>query len=136
MSESNRQREQDIERRASELFAAEVRGLDGRTRSRLAAARARAVEAASAERPAFGHETNWLLPLGGVAAAVLAVVMIWQNPGVGVDSPDPVEAAVVDDLDLLLEGEELEFLEELDFYAWLLERPELLVDGGAAGDSG
>jgi hypothetical protein len=36
-----------------------------------------------------------------------------------------VEITVLNDLDLLLEGENLDLFEELEFYAWLLEQPEM-----------
>jgi len=121
MSEENVDREQQIAERARQLFADSVAGLDGQTRSRLTRARAEAVEAA-------GRRRSWLTPtqlapLGGVAAAVLAVAVFWGGP----EAPIEVgESAALNDLDILLEGEELDLFEDLEFYAWLLEQPELL----------
>ena len=63
---------------------------------------------------------------------MLAVAIVWQGPTAQVDDVAPT---VLSDLDLLLEGESLDLFEELEFYAWLLEQPELLeaeeaLDGG------
>jgi hypothetical protein len=67
---------------------------------------------------------------GGIAAAALAVALIWQSPGA---PPVSIETAALSDLDILLDGEDLDLLEDLDFYAWLLEQPELL-EGDETGD--
>lgn len=111
----------DFEMRARERFDASVAGLDGATRSRLAQARARALEAGARRRRPFalGHG---LLPVGAAAAAVLAAVLVLQTTR----APDPVvELTAFGDLDILLGEEDLELLEELEFYAWLEEQPEL-----------
>jgi hypothetical protein len=71
--------------------------------------------------------------IGGVAAAVLAVAVFWGNPQAPVD---PVASAALTDLDILLEGEELDLLEELEFYAWLLAQPELLEPAIEQDDNG
>jgi len=133
MSESNFDRERWLAERARELFAESVAGLDGETRSKLAQARAKAVEAARSRRFAWWSSPSGLVPLGGVAAAALAAVLLWQSPGAPVG---PVETAVLDDLEILLEGEELDLFEELEFYAWLLEQPELLEDDDVPEDNG
>lgn len=132
MNDENLQREQDIAGRARQLFADSVAGLDGRTRSQLAQARARAVEAAARRRSAVWTTPARLLPIGAAAAAVLAVTLLWQGPELGPAPAAPVESVVLNDLDLLLEGENLDLFEDLEFYAWLLEQPELLesVDNG------
>jgi hypothetical protein len=81
--------------------------LDEVTASRLRAARRRALEANT--RRAF----RWL-PVSGVAAAAAALlaVLVWQQ-----HSGDL--AAVQEDWDILAAGEELELIEELEFYDWL-----------------
>jgi hypothetical protein len=130
MSTTESEREQQIAARAQQLFAERVAGLDGATRSRLAQARARAVDAAATRRFNPWLEPARLLPLGGVAAAALAALLIWQVPQTPAPSVEPV---VLNDLDLLLEGENLDLFEDLEFYAWLLEQPELAA-GEEAGD--
>jgi hypothetical protein len=73
------------------------------------------------------------LPVGAAAVALLAFTLVWQNPPAPVT---PAAAVVLNDLDLLLEGENLDFFEELEFYAWLLEQPELLKADADGDDNG
>jgi hypothetical protein len=133
MNEANEKREQEIAERARQLFAERVAGLDGRTRSRLAQARAQAVEAAGRRRFAWWTAPSRLIPIGAAAAAVLAVALFLQTPVVTLE---PVESTVLNDLDILLEEEELDLFEELEFYAWLLEQPELMELDEAGDDNG
>jgi hypothetical protein len=113
-----------LEARAKQLFEASVAGLDGSTRSKLARARARAVEVASRPRAI----TAWLparspwLPAGAAAAAAAIAVFVWQ--GSIVEQSD-VGMAAIDDLEILLAEDEFDMFEELEFYAWLDEQPEL-----------
>lgn len=125
-------REREIAERATRLFTESVRGLDGATRARLAQARARAVEAA-ASGSSFPWRPSSLVPLGAVAAVALAVAVIWQGPesALGVSQP-----AVLGDLDILLEGESFDLIEDLEFYAWLLEQPELMEGDESPDGSG
>jgi hypothetical protein len=123
MSGQHENREREIAERAKRLFADTVQRVDGQTRSKLAQARLKAVEAASARRRRWWPAPATLVPLGGVVAAAFAMAVIWQNPGAPTGSMEP---AVLSDLEMLLEGEELGLLEDLDFYAWLLLQPELL----------
>jgi len=145
MSELDSKRDREIPERARELFAESVAGLDGHTRSRLSQARAAAV-AAAGERRAISWfaprrtGSPWLAfsPLlpGGIAAGLVALVVL----AVAVRAPEaPVASAtpvVLNDLDLLLEGENLDFFEDLEFYAWLLEQPELLETDADGDDNG
>lgn len=123
MREHEDARERAIVERSKQLFDASVRGLDGETRSKLARARARAVEAAERRSGSFWPLRAWpVVPAGAVAAGALAFALIWSSPEapVGID-----RASMISDLDILLDGESLELFEELEFYAWLLEQPEL-----------
>lgn len=130
MSES-RKTDAQLEQRAKELFDASVANLDGATRARLAQARNRALEAR--ERPGFAAllmPPRWIAAVSAAALAAVAVLAIWQGGG----APDrPVEAAALNDLELLLAPDEFEMLEELEFYAWLEEQGELPAPT-AAGD--
>ena len=134
MSDEQTRHERELAEKAGRLFDESVARLDGETRARLAQARARAVEAAeSGSRPAWIFEPARLVPIGGVAAAALALALIWP----GAETPvGPEQAAVVTDLDLLLDGENLDLFEELEFYAWLMEQPELIESDEAADGSG
>ena len=131
MNEDQNRREREFSERARQLFRESVDGLDGETRSRLRQARAGAVDAAGRRR--LGLAPGRLVPAGAVAASVLAIAVFWALPE---PAAPPVETAVLDDLDLLLEGEELELFEDLEFYAWLLEQPELLAIEAAEDGSG
>jgi hypothetical protein len=123
VSES-RKTDTDLEQRAKQLFDASVENLDGPTRAKLAQARNRALE--RARRPSFTDglllPPRWAAGLSAAALTAVAVLVVWQNGG----APDrPVEAAALNDLELLLAEDEFEMLEELEFYAWLEEQGEL-----------
>ena len=78
----------------------------------LAVARLRAVRKAALEQPARSSFA-WLplTGLAGAAAALLAAVIWYQQPA---DMP-----VISDDWDVLAASEELELIEELEFYDWL-----------------
>ena len=133
MNDEQTRRENEIAERASRLFAESVQRLDGETRSRLAGARAKAVAAAESSRSARMLQPSQLVPIGGAAAVALTVALIW--PG-SVAPVGPEEATVLGDLDILLEGENLDLFEDLEFYAWLLQQPDLLEGDEAANGSG
>lgn len=133
MNEADTNTERALEAKARRLFAESLSGLDGHTRSRLARARAAAVEAASKRCRSVWLTPPRLVPLGGVAAAALAAALIWQGPGTSIR---PVEPTLADDLDILVDGEDLELYEDLEFYAWLLDQPELLKADDTADGSG
>jgi hypothetical protein len=133
MNDFNDRRDRELVERARQLFRDGADNLDGATRSRLRQARARAVEAAARRSGSTWLAPRRLAPVGGVIAAALALAVFWSAPE---PAMAPVESAVLDDLDLLLEGEELELFEELEFYAWLLEQPEMLEPAAADDGSG
>lgn len=137
MSEHEDARERAIIERSKQLFDESVRRLDGETRSKLAQARAKAVDAAESTSDPVWPIRAWLVPAGAVVAGVLAF-LIWQPPRFAVEF-GPVEidrTPMISDLDILLEEESLELFEQLEFYAWLLEQPELADTGEAEDGSG
>ena len=113
--------EDAVGKRARELFDDSVDGLDAATRSQLNRRRHEALEQA-----AGGDAWRWnrWVPVAGVAAAaVLAVFVINGNrPDV---TPMPTKGVV--DIEILLEGDELEMFEDLEFYTLL----EFEADGEA-----
>jgi hypothetical protein len=133
MNDSETGRDREFAGKARRLFSESADQLDRETRARLAEARARAVEAAESRRPGWMAYPSRLVPVGGVAAAILALILIWPEGGTPVG---PEQASVLGDLDLLLEGENLDLFEDLEFYAWLLEQPELKESDVAADGSG
>lgn len=109
-----------LEEKTRALFQDSVAGTDGPTSSRLTQARHRALRELGA--PAHGWQTRWL-PAGLVAAAasILLVVMMGRLP----DTAPGLTTEVATDLEILLDTDDLELIEELAFYAWLDEQPEL-----------
>jgi hypothetical protein len=118
--------ESALERRARELLRESTDRLDGRTRSRLAGARAAAVEAARGGR---GFRFGFWVPVGTLAAAAAIAFLTWSArehspgpqfadnqreapPGLDGGAPSPL-----DDLEILATHESFELLEELEFYA-------------------
>lgn len=137
MSERQTERDTDLERRAKRAFDDSVGGIDAATRSRLTQARYRALQ-----ELAPGRRSGWLgwlrlpmsplAPAGALAAVALAaLLLVWRAE---LPSEAILEGPPVADLDILLGDEDLEMLDEdLEFYAWLEEQPELSVPT-AAGD--
>ncbi len=105
-----------FERRLQARLEADAQELDEATRERLRSARLRAL-AQLDETPR--RAARWRLPAGAVAAslALLAVLVVVRDD----DAPDvaPAVVADVDDLELLYADEDLELLEELEFFRWL-----------------
>jgi hypothetical protein len=84
-------------------------GLDAATCSRLARARHQALEMA----PGRQHRIAWLGVGATAAAALVAAVWLHGEP------PDATDAAWPTSVDFETIGEDLELVEELDFYRWL-----------------
>ncbi|MGA8205567.1 MAG: hypothetical protein WB812_13675 [Woeseiaceae bacterium] len=101
--------------RAQRLFDDSVNRLDAATLSRLNRGRQRALAELGAAGAARGHWMRWV-PATGVAAAALATVMMMNARPPDVVQ-EPVSAA---DFEMLLDDDdELEMLEDLEFYSWL-----------------
>lgn len=130
MAERDNEHERQFELRSKQLFDQSTATLDAATRSRLTRARYRALEELA---PAARYGWRWpLLPAGAVAAtALVAWLLVSQAP----PTPDTgLQAASLNDLEILLSDEDLEMLdEELEFYGWLEEQPEF---AGAADSVG
>lgn len=106
----------ELERRSRAAFDESVESQDAATRSRLARARAKALEELRGRR-AFGPAL-WI-PAGAAAAALVAA-MLWQREE-GVPMSAGTEAAVgaFEDLDLMAAGEDFDMLRDDEgFYAW------------------
>lgn len=93
-----------------------VQQLDGETRSRLASARAEALQGRE-------RQHNYWLPAGGFAAAsLLAAALLIYNPTD--QATDGFPLALLDegqDLEIITALEQPELLEDLEFYYWLDE---------------
>ena len=106
--------EEQFAKQAKQLFDGSVEELDAATLSRLNRGRHAALDELQRSRPSAVW-VRWL-PATGVAAAAIVTVMVMRGPD-GVDLP--VEPDAVADFEILLEGESLEMLEDLEFYSWL-----------------
>ena len=104
---------EQFEKSAKALFDASVDSLDAATLSKLNQGRQAAL-AAAADAPRL-----WLrwVPAAGMATAVLVAVLVVRGP----DMDDVPFAAnpVPGDFELLMGGDSLEMIEELDFYSWI-----------------
>lgn len=101
--------------KARALFDESVERLDARTRSKLTQARNRALDEVKK-----GARRRWIwAPAGGFAvAAVLAVgVVLWQDR-----TPQQPGAAAIEDLEIVADSENIELLQDVEFYAWLDEQ--------------
>ena len=107
---------EDFEKKARALFEDSVERLDAGTRSKLTQARNRALD--EVKQGAARRRWIWA-PAGGFAvAAVVAVgVVLWS----GHTSQQPGEAAL-EDLEIVADSDNLELLEDVEFYAWLDEQ--------------
>jgi hypothetical protein len=115
----------DFERRSKALFDASADGLSGSIRSRLTRARHRAMAEADSTR-AQAVRRFWM-PAAGVGAAALAVLVI-AMPGARRERTLPAPIASADDMAMLLNSEDLDMIENMDFYSWM--------DSEAAMDAG
>jgi len=100
--------------------------LDAPTRSKLNRARQAAL-AEMTPRPAW-RRSPWLT--GAVTAAVAVVAFMVLQPATR--GPGPMAPAGLDvpDLELLMTSEDLDMLEDLEFYTWLASTD---LEGGTAG---
>lgn len=108
---------------AKALLDESAQALDAATLSRLNRAR----QAALAQRPARRRNVWVWLPAGFAGAcALLLAVSVWHVPKPTPARTLPVQAAVegaetvnTNDLELISSGDNLEMVQDLDFYAWL-----------------
>ena len=112
--------EATFERRARELLGSSAESLDGRTRSRLTAARFAALGELD-KRPAFPLfrvPGRWL-PAGALAAAaVLALAVLIARPS-GPPGAALAEVSPVEDAEILAANDEPElYADDADFYEW------------------
>lgn len=109
------ERRRELELKSRAAFDQSVASLDAATRSRLARARAQALEELRHRRMSWS--SNWV-PVGAAAAAALVAVLLWQGNEGGQQASEPALAAL-EDLDIVAGGEDLDMFEEDEgFYAW------------------
>ena len=86
--------------------------LDGETLSRLNRARQAAIQQADKKR----SRLMWLPATGLVAALLLTSLFLFRS-----DDIDMIQNGNIDEIELIASSEQLELLEQLEFYQWLLE---------------
>jgi hypothetical protein len=106
--------EKELTAQAKTLFDDSVERLDAATLSRLNQGRQKALQEVDAARPA-GQWARWV-PAGGLAAAAVVAVVVWQGAPVEHSAPD---AGAVTDFEILLSEDSLDMLEDLEFYSWM-----------------
>ena len=106
--------EDELRTQAKALFDDSVERLDAATLSRLNRGRQKALQEIDAARPA-GQWARWV-PAGGLAAAAVVAVVVWQGTPVEHSAPD---AGALTDFEMLLSEDSLDMLEDLEFYSWM-----------------
>ena len=110
-----------FEQRTKQLFDDGVAGLDAGTRSRLTRARHRALDEIA---PAKARWRWSFVPAGGVAVAAALAVLLFVHPRPQTETG--LQASSLSDLEILFSEEDLQMLDEdIEFYGWLEEQPEL-----------
>jgi hypothetical protein len=106
--------EEQLSTQAKALFDDSVERLDAATLSRLNQGRQRALQEIHTAEPA-GRWALWA-PAGGLAAAAVVAVVVWQGAPVEHSAPAPDSAT---DFEILLSEDSLDMLEDLEFYSWM-----------------
>ena len=106
--------EEQLSAQAKALFDDSVERLDAATLSRLNQGRQKALQEIHAAEPA-GQWARWV-PAGGLAAAAVVAVVVWQGAPVEHSAPAPDAAT---DFEILLSEDSLDMLEDLEFYSWM-----------------
>ncbi len=106
--------EKDLAVQAKALFDDSVEQLDAATLSRLNQGRQKALEEVRVAGPS-GHWVRWV-PAGGLAAAAVVAVVVWQGAPVEHSAPAATSAA---DFEIMLSEDSLDMLEDLEFYSWI-----------------
>lgn len=129
--------DENLTRRAREVFTASVAGLDAGTLARLRAARLKALEAAEHPLPRW-QQLGWRLPAGAVALVFVAVVggFLIVNPGPGTpEAGSPFAAGNNEDAPVVTAGDNLDMYADMDFYQWMAAQGQPAKPVEPAADS-
>ncbi|HET7175468.1 MAG TPA: hypothetical protein VFK21_05605 [Gammaproteobacteria bacterium] len=129
--------DENLTRRAREVFTASVAGLDAGTLARLRAARLKALEAAEHPLPRW-QQLGWRLPAGAVALVFVAVVggFLITNPGPATpDAASPFAAGNNEDAPVVTAGDNLDMYADMDFYQWMAAQGQPAKPVEPAADS-
>ena len=106
--------EKELTVQAKALFDDSVERLDAATLSRLNQGRQQALQA-TRETGSGGEWARWV-PAGGLAAAAVVAVVVWQGAPVERSAP---AAGTATDFEIMLSEDSLDMLEDLEFYSWI-----------------
>ena len=106
--------EKELTTQAKALFDDSVERLDAATLSRLNQGRQKALQEIRDPGPA-GEWARWV-PAGGLAAAAVVAVVLWQGAPVEHSAP---AAGTATDFEIMLSEDSLDMLEDLEFYSWI-----------------
>ena len=106
--------EEQLRKQAKVLFYDSVEQLDAATLSRLNQGRQKALQEIQTAGPAV-QWARWV-PAGGLAAAAVVAVLVWQGTPVEHSAP---AAGSATDFEILLSEDSLDMLEDLEFYSWM-----------------
>ncbi|HEU4484863.1 MAG TPA: hypothetical protein VFR96_05175 [Povalibacter sp.] len=115
-----------FERRSKAVFEASVDGLSGDIRSRLARARHRAVAEVRSTRAPMAR--RFWMPAAGLGAAALAAIL-FALPMSHRERALPAPVASAEDMAMLLNSEDLDMIENMDFYSWMDSEAAMEVSG-------
>jgi hypothetical protein len=115
--------EKELTAQAKALFDDSVERLDAATLSRLNQGRQQALQEIR-DSGAGGEWARWV-PAGGLAAAAVVAVVVWQGAPVEHGAP---AAGTATDFEIMLSEDSLEMLEDLEFYSWM-DMASLDTDG-------
>jgi hypothetical protein len=112
--------EHDFEDRLRSLYRRTADEVDTAAAARLRESRRRALESAGQPRL-----FRWLMPMGAVAACLLAVVVIWPSNSRHAGPAGTGSRVSTTDTSLPPdpEGADPAMYQDLDFYAWLADQP-------------
>src|SRR5690348_6205105 len=83
------------------------------------------------QQPHQPRMIRFVLPAGAVALlAVLFVTQHWHSP-----DASPSATSATEDFALLIDGDNLDLLEQMEFYRWLDRQPGLLDEAAASGSA-
>ena len=106
--------EDELTSQAKALFDDSVERLDAATLSRLNQCRQQALKEIR-ETGSGGEWARWV-PAGGLAAAAVVAVVVWQGAPVEHSVPP---AGSTTDFEIMLGEDSLDMLEDLEFYSWM-----------------
>ena len=127
-------KKRELEERTKRTFDESVSALDAETLSKLTQARYKALEQLK-KNSANTWRSRWI-PACAVAVGVFVVMVFWQGQLSGLSEVRTFDVVALSDLEILLGDEELDMIQELEFYAWLDEQAEIVPADGTEGGVG